>query len=326
MNICHGRGIAMILETRHLRLVEAVAEHGNLTKAGSRLHLTQSALSHQLLDLEGRLRVPLFHRLGKRMVPTAAGQRLLETANQALPLLRSTEEELIRLGAGHTALLRLSTRCYTCYHWLPAVLSPFSERFPWVEVQIVAEATHQPVDALLAGRIDLAIVDGGDEDDRLEYYPLFHDELVVIMRPEHRLASRPYVAAEDFAEEHLIVYAPRSESTVFRQVLMPAGVTPRRMSEIQLTEAIIEMVKAGIGISVLARWAVLPHLQAGTIEAVPLTRAGFHREWKAAVIAGRVPEYIPEFTRLLARGPATGIKVGALDPRASAPRRMSVLP
>jgi LysR family transcriptional regulator for metE and metH len=134
------------------------------------------------------------------------------------------------------------------------------------------------------------------------------------------------VAAEDFADEHLIIYAPRGESTVFRQVLTPAGVTPRRTSEIQLTEAIIEMVKAGIGISVLARWAVLPHLQAGTLEAIPLTRTGFHRQWKAAVIAGAVPDYIPEFTRLLARGPAAGVKADAFESRPEVPRRMSVLP
>jgi LysR family transcriptional regulator, regulator for metE and metH len=90
---------------------------------------------------------------------------------------------------------------------------------------------------------------------------------------------------------------------VFRRVLEPAGVSPRRTSEIQLTEAIVEMVKAGVGIGVMARWTVLPHLQAGTLEALRLTRAGFHRQWQAAVIRGGVPDYIPEFTRLLARGP-----------------------
>src|SRR3954465_8631383 len=139
----------MILETRHLRLVEAVAEHGTLTRAGAQLHLTQSALSHQLLELEGRLRIPLFHRLGKRMVPTVAGQRLLDTARQALPLLRSAEDDRRRLASGHSALLRLSTRCYTCYHWLPGVLSPLNERFPWVEVQNVAQATRRPLRALI---------------------------------------------------------------------------------------------------------------------------------------------------------------------------------
>src|SRR3954463_10544691 len=99
-------GTAVILETRHLRLVEAVADQGNLTRAGSRLNLTQSALSHQLLELEGRLRVPLFHRLGKRMVPTGAGQPLPDAARQTLPLLRSAEEELRRLASGQSALLR----------------------------------------------------------------------------------------------------------------------------------------------------------------------------------------------------------------------------
>src|SRR6058998_3897603 len=90
----------MILETRHLRLVAAVAEHGTLTRAGRVLHLTQSGLSRQLLDLETRLGLPLFHRLGKRMVPTPAGERLLVAARRALPQLSDVEEELRRLAGG----------------------------------------------------------------------------------------------------------------------------------------------------------------------------------------------------------------------------------
>ena len=129
-------------------------------------------------------------------------------------------------------------------------------------------------------------------------------EVVVVMRPDHPLAARPYVAAEDFADEHLIIYSAPGESTVFRRVLLPAGIMPRRVSHIQLTEAIVEMVKGGMGISVLARWAVLPHVAAGTLEALPLTRTGLHRQWKAAVIRGVIPEYIAEFARLVARGPA----------------------
>src|SRR2546426_12626466 len=153
----------MILETRHLRLVAAVAEHGTLTRAGRVLHLTQSGLSRQLLDLETRLGLPLFHRLGKRMVPTPAGERLLVAARRALPQLSDVEEELRRLAGGRAAILRVSTECYTCYHWLPGVLQPFARRFPQVDVQIVAEATHHPVPALFDGRIDLAIVSRSEE-------------------------------------------------------------------------------------------------------------------------------------------------------------------
>src|SRR6266508_3603836 len=99
----------MILETRHLRLVAAVAEHGTLTRAGRVLNLTQSGVSRQLLDLETRLGLPLFHRLGKRMVPTPAGERLLEAARRALPQLSDVEEELRRLAGGRAAILRVST-------------------------------------------------------------------------------------------------------------------------------------------------------------------------------------------------------------------------
>ncbi len=296
----------MILETRHLRLVAAVAEHGSLTRAGRELHLTQSALSHQLLDLEGRLRTPLFHRMGKRMVPTVAGLRLLEAARQTLPALLAAEEDLRRLASGRDSVLRLSTECYTCYHWLPGVLERFRERFPRVEVQVVAEATRQPIPALLEGRIDLGIVHTAERDERLEYLPLFRDELCVVVRPDHWLAGRGFVRAEDFATEHLVMYTlSERDSTLFRDVLVPAGIRPARVTTIQITEGIVELVKAGVGVAVLARWAVAPHLEAGTLRAVPLTRGGYSRQWCAAMVRQPdPPAYLRGFAELLSAGPS----------------------
>src|SRR5438309_10835126 len=110
----------MILETRHLRLVAAVAEHGTLTRAGRVLHLTQSALSPQLLDLETRLGLPLFHRPGKRMVPTPAGEPLLAGARHALPPLSDVEEKMRPLASGPAAMLRVGTVCYTRYPRRPS--------------------------------------------------------------------------------------------------------------------------------------------------------------------------------------------------------------
>src|SRR2546428_9519356 len=91
----------MILETRHLRLVAAVAEHGTVTRAGRVLNLTQSGLSRQLLDLETRLGLPLFHRLGKRVVAPPAGERLLAAAPRPVPHLSGVGVELRRLGGRH---------------------------------------------------------------------------------------------------------------------------------------------------------------------------------------------------------------------------------
>jgi LysR family transcriptional regulator for metE and metH len=296
----------MILEIRHLRLVAAVAEHGSLTRAGRELHLTQSALSHQLLDLEGRLRTQLFLRMGQRMVPTVAGLRLLEAARQTLPTLLATEESLRRLASGRESVLRLSTECYTCYHWLPGALERFREQFPRVEVQVVAEVTRDPIPALLDGRIDLAIVYSDERDERLEYHPLFADELCVVLPAAHRLAGRGYIRAEDFATENVVMYAlSERDSTLFQKVLIPAGVRPARVTSIQLTEGIVELVKAGHGVAVLARWAVAPHLESGALKAVRLTREGFHRQWAAATVRQpSPPAYLRAFAELLAAGPA----------------------
>lgn len=296
----------MVLEVKHLRLVEAVATYGTLTNASKYLHLTQSALSHQLNELERRLGTPLFHRVGRRLVPTVAGERLLDAAKRTLTVLRRTEGSIKRIATGSEAVLRLTTECYTAYHWLPAILDAFAERCPKVEVQIVAEAARRPVNALMAGKVDVAVMHDPPESDKLRVIPLFEDDMLVVMSPEHRLAAQPFVQPEDFADEHLVMYtASRSDSVLFTRYLDPAGITPRKTSAIQLTEAIIEMAKAGQGIAVLARWAIEPQLRDGSLVALPMTRDGLRRQWSAVVLdQGTTPLYIREFCRLLASGPA----------------------
>lgn len=287
---------------RHLRLVAALARHGNLTRAGGDLHLTQSALSHQLVGLERRLGVSLFHRHGKKMLPTAAGLRLIDTARRTLAAVQRTEEDLRRWADGQSGVVRLATECYTSYYWLPRVLDGFRERFPQVDVQMVAEATRHPIRALLAGRLDLAITTGAEPSSRLVERPLFRDEVVVVVPAKHPLAERPYVRAEDFATEHLIMYAvPRAESSLFLKVLDPAGVTPRRVTQIQLTEGIVELVRSKVGISALARWAIAPYLRDGSLRAVRLTRAGFSRQWMGVMLAQYpMPSYLSAFVDALA--------------------------
>ncbi len=296
----------MLLETRHLRLVHEIAQLGGVTSASKRLYLTQSAVSHQLLDLERRLGTQLFHRAGKRMVPTAAGQRVLATAESLLNELKRLEEDLRRIAQGQDAVIRLSTECYTCYHWLPPLLQDFQRRFPHVDVQIVAEVTRDPVPALLDGRIDLAIVHHDPQDERLTVNKLFKDELVVVMRADHRLARRRHIDPEDLADEHVIFYGvPLKQISFYSEVLAPVGVMPRKVSHIQLTEAIVEMVRANVGVTVLARWAATPYLADGQLVGVRVTSRGVPRQWYAATIRhDPVPLHLREFMQLIKPGPA----------------------
>jgi LysR family transcriptional regulator for metE and metH len=303
------------LEIRHLLLVEAIAGEGGVTRAGERLHLTQSALSHRLRDIETRLGAPLFLRVRRKMVLTPAGERLLALARPILERLRQAEEEIRLMGRDGAGLLRFAVECYTCYHWLPRLLDVFRRRFPRVEVRIAADETRRPIQALLDGRLDLAMVSGRVTDRRIHLRPLFEDEFVVVMPPGHPLESRPFVRPQDFAAETLLMYSGPEENTAMQRVLGPAGVAPARVTQVQLTEAILELVKAGQGLAVLAAWSVAPRVDAGALVARPLTRRGLVRRWQAARLKGDAPPaHLVAFEDLLAKGPL-GVKRGFAELR-----------
>jgi len=292
----------MIINTRHLQMVAAIAASGSVTQAAASVHLTQSAVSHQLRVIEDRLGTPLFLRLGKRMVPTAAGERILATARRVLEDIAAAEEDVRRLGAHSAGVLRVCAQCNTGYHWLPSLIEVFQRSHPNIDVSIALECTARPVQALLEGRLDLAIVTESVSNPQLRVRPLFEDEHAAIVMPDHPLAKRTFVAPQDLAAERLFLYSSSpDDSFTIQHILRPAGVMPERVSFVMLTEALLELVKAGLGISVMQTWAIAPALQAGVVRAVPITRAGIHRQWSAVTRrdAGRIA-YVDAFIDLLA--------------------------
>jgi LysR family transcriptional regulator, regulator for metE and metH len=291
-----ARGDRTSLEARDLKLVRAVVRDGGLTAAAARLHLTQSALSHRLADLERRLGAALFERAGRRLVATPAGEHLARAAEALLPTLETAEQEVAGLGASAKGLIRVSTECYTAYHWLPAALEQFGRAFPRVAVEIVVEATRRPMAALLEGGLDLAIVSGKSGNRLVAHHPLFEDEMVAVMGPHHPLAASATLTPRQLAAETLILYAiPLTASDVFQRFLRPAGLVPARVVNVELTEAIVELVRAGQGIAVMASWAVAPEVRAGRLLARRLGRRGLRRRWYAAVRARHVPDHLRAF-------------------------------
>lgn len=295
----------MHITLKHLRMVKAVAEDGTLTAAAKRLYLTQSALSHRLAELERQLGLPVFHRMGRTMVATPAGERLLEAAHSVLQKLGELEEDLRGMAAGIKGVIRLTTECYTGYHWLPTVLPEFRASHPGVEVRIVPEAASHVEESLLRGEIDVALVHDAHEGEALVKDPLFEDDQVLLVAPDHPLANRPWVAAKDLADEHLLLYMNRpAESMLFQRVLIPAGVTPRRVSEVRLTEAIVSLVAAGVGVAVMTRWSAAPELRAGRVRGVRVTEFGMRRQWSALRLRDAPnPAWMQDFLQLLRRGP-----------------------
>src|SRR5262245_15474432 len=195
------------LEVRHFQLVAAIADTGSLAAASLKLHLTPSALSHQLRDAETRLGGRLFQRRHRRLLLTGAGERMLASARRVLAEIEEVEN-------GRDAaddLIRLSTGCYTVYGWLPPILRKFQSEHPRVELRIVLEATRQPVEALLSGELDLALSTQAEAHSRLAATRLFVDELLLLVPAGHPLDRRGRsVSPEELAREHVLVYdAPR---------------------------------------------------------------------------------------------------------------------
>jgi len=281
------------MDIRHMRLLLAVESEGSLTRAAHSLHLTQPALSHQLREMEEICGAALFHRLKRRMVLTPVGQRLWRCADAILREMERSEADVRRMVRGDTGEVRLSTECYTTYHWLPRIIGAYRRRFPNVDIQIVAEATRRPLQFLLDGKLDLAIT-GWDAKKRgdvsLSHEWLFEDELVAVTAATHPFANREFIRPAEFAGEHLLTYTLSPEEIgFFRRVLRPAGVMPRKITRIELTEGIVEMVKAELGIAVMARWAIAPAIASGRIRTVRITRRGLHRHWFATTVREKLP-------------------------------------
>ncbi len=234
------------------------------------------------------------------MVLTPAGERLIACARRVLDELSNTEVQIEGLNGGARGEIRLSTECYTCYHWLPPVLNKFHGKFSKVEVNIVASATSNPAAALLEGKLDIAIVSSPPKNKSLQVTPMFEDELVLVMSPKHRLAGASQVRPKDLETETVLIYPPREESTLINQLLKPAGVEAQRVIEVPLTEAIVELAGAGTGIGFLARWAVAPAVEAGKVAIRPMGGRGFRRQWYAITLRNQpTPPFLAEFLNLL---------------------------
>ncbi|GGI53165.1 LysR family transcriptional regulator [Oxalicibacterium solurbis] len=263
-----------ILELRHLKTLVALREAGNLLRAATLLNVTQSALSHQIKQLEDHHGTPLFERKSVPVRFTPAGERLLKLADAVLPQVAESERDLVRLAQGTAGQLRIAVECHTCFDWLMPSMDVFRGRWPEVELDIVSGFQADPVGLLYEHRADVAIVSDIDPDEAVDYHPLFRFEIVALLAHDHPLAKKEYLTARDFAGDTLITYpVPDDMLDVVRQVLKPAGVQPERRTT-ELTVAMLQLVASRRGIAALPLWAVQPYLNRNYVTARRITKNG----------------------------------------------------
>lgn len=273
-----------LLELRHLKTLVALREAGNLLRAATLLNLTQSALSHQIKQLEDHHGTLLFERKSVPIRFTPAGERLLKLADTVLPQVDGAERDLVRMAQGVAGQLRIAVECHTCFDWLMPAMDVFRSRWPEVELDIVSGFQADPVGLLYGHRADVAIVSDMDADETVDYHPLFRFEIVALLAKDHPLAARDYLRPKDFATDTLITYpVPDDMLDVVRQVLQPAGIdTERRTTE--LTVAMLQLVASRRGIATLPLWAAQNYLDRDYVLARCITRNGLTGSLYAACL------------------------------------------
>jgi LysR family transcriptional regulator for metE and metH len=288
------------MELRHLKMIREVAISGNLTKATERLYLSQSALSHQLKDIEEFFGTQIFIRQKKQMLLTTAGKLIFEMSEKVINELETTKKIIQNITQKDAGEIRISTECYTCYHWLSGFLSEFSSYYPKVEVIIDAAATTHALSHLLDNKLDVAIMEE-NKSKKLNYTPLFSDEFYVVISHQHPWAHRHWIEIAELSREPYIMYhLPEEESSLYQ--LFFKKTKPVKLYKIMLTEAILEMVKAGIGYTVLPYWIASQYLESGQLSAVRITRRGLKRTWYAATLKDKeIPPYMTTFIKSLSK-------------------------
>ncbi|BCJ38287.1 LysR family transcriptional regulator [Actinocatenispora thailandica] len=262
------------MELRLLRTFRAVATTGSFTRAAADLGYVQSNVTAQIKSLEREVGAPLFERLGRRIVITDAGRRLVEYADRILRLADDARAELHALSAGDGDLvgtLRIGAAETLCAYRLPHVLRALADRHPRLRVVFRPAARTELLADLSAARLDAALLlEEPIAGTGLAVESLAVEPLRLVAAPDHKLAGATSVSPADLADQPLIqVEEGCAHREVFDRQLRAAGVAPPVLAEFVSLEAVKQCAVAGLGVAMLPAVAMAGELRRGDLVVLP---------------------------------------------------------
>ncbi|MCI0744196.1 MAG: LysR family transcriptional regulator [Verrucomicrobia subdivision 3 bacterium] len=305
---------AGLMETRLLKMFCSVAETGSLVAAASQLHLTPSAVSHSLKNLETDLGCRLFHRVGKKLVMNQAGEQLLAQIKQPLAALEAAQNSLRQLARWGQTRLRLGAAASTCQYVLPSVIRELKKSFPKVTLQVESGDTPEMVEHIEQNRLDLVLGVAPQNPSGLDVRPIFKDELLFTFSPAHPWADGKPISRDEIRLQPLIVYQRHSVTTrLLDDYFRSLDLVPTTVMEIDNMEAIKELVKLNLGVSLLAPWTAGRELAAGSLRMRPPGPRPLRREWAVMSLAGRRLALVEETFVKLCRTAAAALRLDRKD-------------
>lgn len=288
-----------MIELRHLRTLQALKQTGSLAAAATKCFVTQSALSHQLKELESRIDAKVFVRKSKPLAFTEEGQKLVALAEDILPRVAATEQQLKANQLANQAPLRIGIDCHSCYRWLMPVMAQFKQQFPDKRLDLLSRYSFDALDALQQGELDMVLTSDPIDSSALQFEQLSEFEVKLVVGKDTALAAYPYVEPQQLANEVIISYpVPLSRLDLVQYFLAPAGVAPGPQKTCDLTNVLLQRIACGEGVAGMPSWS-LTEAQGLSLTTVRLGKKGLFRPLYAATRVAENGEHNPMLQRVM---------------------------
>jgi DNA-binding transcriptional LysR family regulator len=264
---------------RQLKAFSLVARHHSFGRAAAELHLTPSAVSLQIKDLEQCVGLPLFGRHGRSTTLTPAGEALLPDINRALLALRDADEIVNRLRGRETGVVTVGMISNSNY-FLPRLLARFHAMHPGIELRVTVGNRDQVLRHLVNDEVDFAIMGQPPKELEANCDPFAPHPLGIIAAPEHRLAHETGIPAAELGTQSFVVREPGSGTrAAMDRFFSDARIAPYQVMELTSNESIKQAVIGNMGLAFLSLHTAGLELQSGVLCSLDVVGLPVIRSW-----------------------------------------------
>ena len=254
------------MDLRQLEIIRAIADTGSFTAAGDKLHVSQSAISRQILLLEEELGEPVFHRIGRRIRITPAGESLLQLSHRVFQDLQDTVSGISDQRESLKGTMRLVGGMTVCLYVFPALLAEVRRIHPNLDLKVTVGGAERSIAMLRSGAGDLGLLTLPVEASDLISVPVLQEELLLVTYPTHPLARKKVITAADLDKQDFVLFETGSITRrLVEQLFSREHIEPDIIMETENVEIIKAMVRNGLGISIIPWQAAAADVRAGQL-------------------------------------------------------------
>jgi DNA-binding transcriptional LysR family regulator len=288
------------MDLRQLEIIRAIADTGSFTAAGEKLHVSQSAISRQVLLLEAELGEPVFHRIGRRIRITPTGESLLRLSHRVFEDVQDTVSAISDRQESLRGTMRLVGGMTVCLYVFPSLLAEVRRTHPNLDLKVTVGSGERSIALLRSGVADLGLVTLPVEASDLESVAVLEEELLLITYPAHALAKKRAIRPADLTRQPFILFETGSITRrLVDEFFTRERIEPEIVMETENVEIIKAMVRSGLGISIIPWQAAAADVQAKELYCSRIAEHALHRQtgWLYPKMR-RLPRAVSEVMRV----------------------------